>query len=205
MSRNITACWRSWVKYITFSKSRCILPKPKLWNLSGPEVRLQFGNYVHESAQSFQNPQHSDRTWKEIKTCLRNASDTACGWTCGGKIRRIETWWWNDVVDCAIKEKRRLWKDWQEGGDKEQYLQAKRKAKSAIYATRKSAQEAKFGDFKSNDKKNQIFKEARMMKSENQDIVGDRWQIFGFGWQIKISCLEKSLRKASSCWFSLGQ
>ena len=30
-----------------------------------------------------------------------------------------------------------------------------------------------FGDFKSNDQRNQIFKEARRMKNENQDIVGE--------------------------------
>ena len=51
------------------------------------------------------------------------------------KPRRKETWWWNNVVDCAIKEKRRLWKEWQKGGDIEKYLQAKnkKKAKSAFY------------------------------------------------------------------------
>ena len=42
----------------SFSKSRCILPKRKLWKLSNPEVRLEYGNCVHESAQSFQNPQN---------------------------------------------------------------------------------------------------------------------------------------------------
>ena len=30
-----------------------------------------------------------------------------------------------------------------------------------------------FGDLKSNDQRNQIFKEARRMKNENQDIVGE--------------------------------
>ena len=44
----------------SFSKSRCTPPKGKLWKLSNPEVRLEYGNCVHESAQSFQNPQNSD-------------------------------------------------------------------------------------------------------------------------------------------------
>ena len=63
--------------------------------------------------------------------------------------------------------KKRFWKEWQKGGDKEKYIKAKRKAKSAAYTARKSAQEARFGDLKSNDQRNQIFKEARRMKSEN--------------------------------------
>ena len=40
--------------------------------------------------------------------------------------------------DCNTNEKRRLWKEWQNGGDKEKYLQAKRKANSAVYKARKS-------------------------------------------------------------------
>ena len=40
--------------------------------------------------------------------------------------------------DCNTNKKRRLWKEWQNGGDKEKYLQAKRKANSAVYKARKS-------------------------------------------------------------------
>ena len=95
----------------SISKSRSIPPKRKLWKLSNPEVRLQYRNSVHESAQYFQNPNNSDSAWTEIKTCLLNACDTVCGWTWGGKLKCKETWWWNDEVDSIIKEKRRLWKE----------------------------------------------------------------------------------------------
>ena len=44
----------------SFSKSRCTPPKRKLWKLSNPEVRLEYGNCVHESAQSFQYQQNFD-------------------------------------------------------------------------------------------------------------------------------------------------
>ena len=112
----------------TFSKSCCIPPKRKLWKLSNPEVRLEYGNCVHESAQSFQNAQNSDIAWTEIKRCLLNACDTVSGWTWGGKPIRKETWW-NDEVDSTMKEKRQFWKEWQKAADKEKYLQAKKKAK----------------------------------------------------------------------------
>ena len=42
----------------SFSKSRCIPPKRKLWKLPNPEVRLEYGNCVHEKAQAIQNPQN---------------------------------------------------------------------------------------------------------------------------------------------------
>ena len=80
-----------------------------------PEVRLEYRNCVHESAQSFKNPQNADSAWAEIKTCLLNACNTVCGLTRGGKPKSKETWWWNDEVDSIIKEKKRLWKEWQKG------------------------------------------------------------------------------------------
>ena len=110
-----------------------------------------------------------------ISQCLLEASETVCGWTSGGPPKQKETWWWNDEVDFHIKEKRRCWKSWQKGETtKEPYLEAKRRAKSAVYTARKSAQEAKFGDLRSSEQRNKIFKEARKMKNENQDIVGDK-------------------------------
>ena len=93
--------------------------------MSNPELRLEYGNSIHESAQSFQNPQNSDSTWTEIKACLLNACYAVCGRTRSGKPKRKETWWWNDEVDSTIKEKRRLWKEWPKGGDKKSIFQQK--------------------------------------------------------------------------------
>ena len=64
--------------------------------------------------------------------------------TTKGQVRRRETWWWNDEVDRAIKVKRRLWKEWKAGGSKEQYLEAKRTAKSKVYAAKKKAEISSF-------------------------------------------------------------
>ena len=126
------------------------------------------------SVGSFVYPPKVDQAWNEVKSCLLSACDTVCGWTKGsGPIRR-ETWWWNDEVEECISKKRKLWKEWQKGGSKEPYLLAKRKAKQAVYLARKAAQDAKFGDLSLNDQKNQLFKQARKMKGENQDIVGDK-------------------------------
>ena len=53
---------------------------------------------------------------------------TACDYACickkeNSKQER-ETWWWDDTEQCLIRNKRKLWKEWQEGS-KEQYLDAK--------------------------------------------------------------------------------
>ena len=74
---------------------------------------------------------------------------------CDGKPRQNETWW-DDVVDCAIKEKnygksgKKVEVYFQAKKDifkqKKKSLQAKKKAKSTVDASRKSAQETKFSD-----------------------------------------------------------
>ena len=114
------------------------------------------------------------QAWNEVKTCLLSACDTVCGWTKGSVLIRHETWWWNEEVEECIFKKRKLWKEWQKGGSKEPYVLAKRKGKQAVYLARKAAQDAKFNDLSLNDQKNQLFKQARKMKGENQDIVGDK-------------------------------
>ena len=83
-----------------------------------------------------------------------------------------ETWWWNDEVNLAIAEKRRCWKTWKQGGGKEQYLQAKRNAKRKVYTAKKTAEEKKFSDLKPG--MDDIFKIAKQLRKDNQDVVGDK-------------------------------
>ena len=71
--------------------------------------------------------------WTEIKSCLINACDYVCGWTKGNCKQERETWWWDETVEIFVKQKRKLQNEWQKGGRKEKYLQAKRKAKSGVH------------------------------------------------------------------------
>ena len=109
-----------------------------------------------------------------MKDCLLEASDSVCGWT-KGPVRRREMWWWNRDVDNAVKEKRRLWKEWKQGNSKEPYLAAKRRAKSVVYAAKKRVEEERFPNLLTrDDQKNEVFKIAKQMTKTNQDIIGEK-------------------------------
>ena len=112
--------------------------------------------------------------WTGIKPCLSNACDSVCGWTKGNCKQERETWWWDETVESLLKQKWKLWKEWQKGGSKDKYLEAKRKAKSGVYAAKRKAQEEKFSQLKRSDGKIFIFKLAERMKRENQYIGGDK-------------------------------
>ena len=71
-----------------------------------------------------------------VRECLLEDYDGVCG-CIKGPVWHQETWWWNDIVDNAIKEKRRQWKGWKAGGSKESYL--KTKTRLEIYTAEKQA------------------------------------------------------------------
>ena len=60
------------------------------------------------------------------------------------------------------------------GGSKESYLAAKRRAKHAVYTAKKAASEASFSNPHEKDKLHHVFRLARKMRSESQDIIGEK-------------------------------
>ena len=82
--------------------------------------------------------------WTEIKSCLINTCDAVHGWAKGNCKQQRETWWWGETVESLVKQKRKLWQEWQKVGSKEKYLEAKRKSKSGVYVAKRKAQEEKF-------------------------------------------------------------
>ena len=54
--------------------------------------------------------------------------------------------------------------EWQNGGSKEKYLEAKRKVKLGVYVAKRKAQEEKYSQLESSDSKNFISKLTKRMK-----------------------------------------
>ena len=109
-----------------------------------------------------------------MRDSLLEATDETCGWT-EGPARHSQTWWWNDEVDQCIKGKRRLWKEWKSGGSKNLNLEAKRHARTAVYAAKAEAERNRFVDvLRREDQRNEVFKIAKQMKRTNQDVVREK-------------------------------
>ena len=62
-------------------------------------------------------PRH--KIWK-LRQLLKGNSESGCK-----EERGQEIWWWNEIVENATQEKRRLWKEWKACGSKESYLDGK--------------------------------------------------------------------------------
>jgi hypothetical protein len=48
--------------------------------------------------------------WMKMVTCIRKVALEELGVTKGGKYETKETWWWNEKVQKAIKEKKECFK-----------------------------------------------------------------------------------------------
>ena len=159
------------------SKPKSFTPKRRVWKLKDESCKEAFSSAVDAAIQE---PAGKDtkpdveELWSSLKDALLKACENVCGWSKKSPGRK-ETWWWNDSVNDAIKTKRLLWKKWKHGGSKQEYLVAKRNAKKEVYLARKHSEQQVFGDVSSSkDKRNLIFKMARRMKNESQDIIGEK-------------------------------
>ena len=75
-----------------------------------PSICVEFHTKIEDRlnqavANDTDNP---DMVWGIPRNCLIDVSDEVCGKTKGGQLHR-QTWWWNDEVAEAVKEKRRLY------------------------------------------------------------------------------------------------
>ena len=95
-----------------------------------------------------------------------------CGSTKKFHVKRT-TWWWDDNVDQLISTKRKLWKAWKAGGDKEPYLAAKREAKQGVFHAKREAEKKWFSTLKHGDQ--EIFRQARQLRKTNRDVIGEKY------------------------------
>ena len=155
---------------------RKFVPRRKVWKLSETAVVDSFKSHLDTAIRQKDSSDLSvEGRWKVLKEMLLEATDSSCGRT-KGPPRHSETWWWNEAVDQAVKEKRRLWKDWKSGRIcKEVYLEAKRKSKRAVYEARSESERIKFANIENrDDQKQEVFRIAKSLVKDNRDIIGEQ-------------------------------
>jgi hypothetical protein len=155
--------------------------KCKIWKLKDEELRVEYSRRVQNRAP-VRGLESADKIWEGLKKCLVEEAVELCGKT-KGRQRHKETWWWNDEVAEAIREKQRLFRIFdnksRKGGkkrlggvDEAKYYQAKREAKRAIYKAQE-AERTKFADeLELANGKGAVFRVAKQMVRKGKDVVG---------------------------------
>lgn len=139
-------------------------------------------------------PADVESVWKDIQSELPNAINKTSGWAKGGHQRHKKTWWWIEVVSDAVNEKRKTWKLLENGGSKEEYLEANKKTKTAIYIAKRDLEQF------TRINKNKIFKLPKSLKGEISDIVGEKCSCNDEG-MFALTLNKLQVLKCLYCWF----
>jgi len=87
------------------------------------------------SAGPWEEGGDANNMWMKMATCFRRIASKEFGVTRGSRVEAKDTWWWNDDVQKAIKEKkvcfRRLYLDRSEENI-EKYKVAKKTSKQVV-------------------------------------------------------------------------
>ena len=149
-------------------------PRLKLWKLNTVECREKFQNGVLKDAEKVNGAKGIEGRWTAMKEVwLRNAEEV-CGWTKGGTHRR-ETWWWNDDVAEAVRNKQVLFRKWKNSGeanDRREYVAAKRASRRAVWEAKEKKCQELATELESEKGKKDFFKIAKQMAKERQEISG---------------------------------
>ena len=154
---------------------RKFTPRLKVWKLRDPEKQAEFAECFKAKVQNPIANNEAENSveglWTTLKGNLLKTTEEVCGTSSKHQWRR-QTWWWNDLVDSAVKEKRKCFKAWKAGGSREAYNAAKRISNRAVFHAKNEAEKAAFDNI--DPKSADIFRLAKQLKRDKQDVCGEK-------------------------------
>ncbi|MCU7898061.1 MAG: hypothetical protein KZQ61_05230, partial [Candidatus Thiodiazotropha sp. (ex Lucinoma aequizonata)] len=152
---------------------RKFVPRIKVWKLRDPEKQAELSEVFMAKTQDNDMTQTStvDERWTSLKDNLLQATEQVCGVSSKHPWRK-QTWWWNDLVEKAVREKRRCYKAWKAGGSRAEYNAAKRTSNRAVHHARSEAEKVALE--KIDPKTTDIYRLANQMRRDNQDVIGEK-------------------------------
>ena len=122
--------------------------------------------------------EEEETTWEDICHMINNNAREILGETSGGKyVLERESWWWNDDVQKAVKEKRDSFKKWQSSRTTEDladYKENKMNAKKAVTTAKDAGYEELYTKLDSREGQDMIYKLAKTRYRrtlDQEDIV----------------------------------
>ena len=113
----------------------------QVWKLRDPGKQAELSEVFKAKTLDSELSQTStvDERWTSLKDKLLQATKQVCGVSSNHPWRK-QTWWWNNQVEEAVREKRRCFKLWKAGGSRAAYNTAKRTSNRAVHQARSEAE-----------------------------------------------------------------
>nr|AWA44767.1 hypothetical protein SO140N16_000001 [Saccharum officinarum] len=149
---------------------RAKIARTKWWKLRGEAAQTFKERMLDEGP--WEEGEDADDMWLKMATCVRKVTSKVFGVSKGGKREAKDTWWWNDEVQRAIREKecfKRLHHD-KSVANIEDYRIAKRVAKRAVSVAKGQAYDGLYQRLGTKEGKNNIYRMARIRERKTRDI-----------------------------------
>jgi hypothetical protein len=116
----------------------------------------------------------ANNMWMKMFTCIRKVASEEFGVTKRGKRETKETWWWNEKVQNAIKEKkeyfRRMHLD-RSVDNVERYKVEKKTAKRAVSETMSQMYDGLYQRLGTKEGEKDIYRMAKSRERKTRDII----------------------------------
>ena len=152
---------------------RKFVPRIKVWKLRDPEKQAELSEVFKAKISDSELSQTStvDEHWTSPKDKLLQATKQVCGVSSNHPWRK-QTWWWNNQVEEAVREKGRCFKLWKAGGSRAAYNTAKRTSNRAVHQARSEAEKVALQ--KIDPRSGDVYRLAKQMRRDNQDVMGEK-------------------------------
>jgi len=113
--------------------------------------------------------------WQQMKGIMMETAQTGHMWYDKKPRRYKETWWWNEEIAEAVREREIKYGKWKRENTKEarmEYKKSRQNAKKVIFSANEKKQKECANDLNDSECQNEIFRMAKQMVKERQDITG---------------------------------
>ena len=159
----------------SFKKKKTVFtPRLRVWKLKDRDSMSEYETLLAKANEEVNSKSGPEDRWNAMKGAWLSAADQVCGWT-KGPPRHRETWWWNEEVAEAVEEKRALYSVWKRTGiegDHQRYIEAKKRARNAVWRAKECKREELTRDLSGTEGQKKVFKIAKQMAKEQVDIEG---------------------------------
>jgi hypothetical protein len=150
---------------------RVKVARTKRWKLKG-EVAPAFKERVIKEGP-WEEEGDANNMWKKMATCIWKVASKEFGVSRENRREAKDTWWWNDEVHKAVKEKKdffqRLYLD-RSADNIEKYKIAKKATKRAVSQARGRAYEGLYQRLDTKEGKRDIDKLAKIQERKTMDV-----------------------------------
>ena len=149
---------------------------------------------------------HAIQISRKTAGLIRSCGEEVCGRSSGKKKPGLESWWWNEETEKAVREKDdrlKMWKRTGEDDDRNEYKRAKGAAKKVVARVKAEAIEELYANLETSEGQKDIYRMAaardragkdigqmRTIKSATGDVlmrdedIRERWGQY-FSWLMK--------------------